>query len=491
MLAQQPAGRDRDRIELRLQLLLASRYIATEGYGAERVERLYGRATELCQVLGDDAALLKVELGHHGWHFMRGDLARAHEIAVRSEAMAQRSSDTMQRLQASWSLAITQFHLGDSLPAVQRMDRCLATYRSEMHRPGAVQDPGVMCLCYSAWAQWELGHVDDALRRVERVIALAHRLEHKFSLGEAYCFATSVHLFRGETESALECAQRSIAICEEGGFVVWLAHALVMRGRLLCELGRFDEGLAEMDDGFSMWVGTGAVVTLPMYMTLRAEGLALAGKPGEGLALLAQAMALIERTGERYHEAEVRRLSGELRWQQAQLSGGDAAAAAEAQDWLRSAHALAQQQHKCSFVLRAASGLARLWLALGQASQAAALLESTLAGMPEVGATRDVLSAQLTMRRALEMPEHGAREHPMKRKKEPIAVDLGAFDRATPYRQNRMLLEWLSDDDRRGELYDAINGDRKGVLAFHNLARYRSCRRSCRSRPTRGRARPT
>jgi predicted ATPase len=290
------------------------------------------------------------------------------------------------------------------------MDRCLAAYRSSMHRPGAVQDPGVMCLCYSAWAQWELGYVDDALRRTQRVIALAHELDHKFSLGEAYGFASSVHLFRGETEAALECAERSIAICDEGGFALWLAHALVMRGRLRCDLGALDEGLADMQEGYTLWVATGAVVTLPMYATLRAEGLALAGRPGEGLALLAQSLALIERTGERYHEAEIRRLSGELGWQQA--APQDAAAAAAAEDWLRDAHALAQRQHKHSFVLRAANGLAQLWLARDQAAQAYEVLKAALAAMPESGDTRDALSARQMMRRAREagtMPVGSAR----------------------------------------------------------------------------------
>lgn len=400
LLQRRPEGRERDRAELRLLLLLASRYIATEGYGADRIGRLYARAAELCEVLGDTSVLLKVGLGQHGWHFMRGELVRAHEIAQRSVAMAEQSTDTMQRLQASWSLAITQFHRGDSIPAVRRMDDCLAAYRPELHHPAAVQDPGVMCLCYSAWAQWELGHVDDALVRVRRVIDLAHRLDHKFSLGEAYGFATSVHLFRGETEAGLECAERSIAICEEGGFTVWLAHALVMRGRLRCDLGEFETGLADMHEGCTLWIASGAAVTLPMYSALRAEGLALAGRVDEGLGLLDQALAAIERTGECYHEAEVRRLIGALRWQRAGQRGDDAAADAEA--WMRDALALAQAQHKHSFALRAANTLARLWSTRGRAAQAVHLLEATLAGLPEAGDTHDRRYAKLMMREARE-----------------------------------------------------------------------------------------
>jgi class 3 adenylate cyclase len=64
---------ERDRLELRFQLLMAARLIATEGYGAERVERVYSRASELCSAVGDENSLLKVRLGLEGYHFMRAD----------------------------------------------------------------------------------------------------------------------------------------------------------------------------------------------------------------------------------------------------------------------------------------------------------------------------------------------------------------------------------------------------------------------------------
>jgi class 3 adenylate cyclase len=395
LLPDEAAGAARERTELRLQLLLASRYIATEGYGADRVERLYARAAELCQALGDNAALLKVQLGLQGWHFMRADLARAAAIAAHAESVAATLPDPMQRLQASWAVAVTQFHQGDAVSAMQRMDACLAGYRRELHRPGAVQDPGVMCLCYTAWGQWELGHADDALTRINRVVELAQQLDHKFSLGEACGFAASVHLFRGETELALAFAERSIAICEEGGFAVWLAHALVMRGRLRCEAGASADGLADMNAGYTMWLQTGAAVTGPMYLTLRAEGMALAGLPAQGLALLDQALGQVQRSGERYHEAEIRRLRGELTLQLAAAESRDASA--EAETWLLGAHALAVQQHKQGFVLRAAMALARLWWATGRAREARQVLEAALANQHEGRTTRDVLSAMQMM----------------------------------------------------------------------------------------------
>ncbi len=407
LLPGQPPGPSRDAIELRLCLLLASRCIATDGYGASRVERLYARAAALCQQLGDDAALLKVELGRQGWFFMRGDLEQARAIADRCRQATEHSAEPMQRLQADWALAVTRFHQGEAVPAVALMDRILQAYRPAMHRPGAVQDPAVMSLCYSAWAQWELGHVDDALRRVQRVVELAERLKHRFSLAEAYGFAASVHLFRGETDAGLDCARRAIEVCDSEGFAVWHAHAMVMRGSLRCAAGSVEQGLADMAEGVSMWVATGAVVTLPMYLSLHAEGLARAGRIDDALVQLQRAQTLIGTHGEHYHEAEVRRLRGELLLQRgaARALDGCVAAAgdvAAAEACLQSALDLAIAQQKSSFALRASVALARHWLACDQPARAARRLESALAEIEGGEGTADAQSAKLLMRQAVQ-----------------------------------------------------------------------------------------
>ena len=138
------------------------------------------------------------------------------------------------------------FHQGDLVSAVERMDACLDEYNRLQHRPTSVQDPGVMCLCYSAWGKWELGYPDQAVQRARQVVALSEKLNHKFSMGEAFGFRTSVHHFRGENEEALKCAERAIEICEDSGFAVWLAHAKLMRGRIVAEHGDTAAGIEEM-----------------------------------------------------------------------------------------------------------------------------------------------------------------------------------------------------------------------------------------------------
>ena len=392
VLTRVPRDKNRDRVELRLQLLLATRLIATEGYGADRVERVYVRAMELANALEDEAALMKVLLGLEGYHFMRADFAKARAIALDAGVRAQNSADAIHRVQSKWAVANILCHQGEMETAVRQMDDCRAEYDQIDHRPSAVQDPGVMCLCYSAWALWQLGFPDQALQRVLAVVDRAEQLKHKFSVGEAYGFRAAIQHFRGENEAALQSAERAIEVCEDSGFVVWLAHARLMHGRVVAELGDRAAGIDEMRQAYDLWSGTGAVVTTPFYLALRAEGLALDGRADEGLALLEQALAIVNRGGERYYESEVRRLVGLLIMQGAAKAGLDRSA--EAELWLREAHDCAQSRKLRSLRLRCAISLAELWLSHGRRSEALEVLEPAYHSIREGAGTRDLVRAR-------------------------------------------------------------------------------------------------
>jgi len=396
VLARMPTDDEQRRVELRLQLLLAARLIATRGYGAGSVERAYARAMELARLLGDEGAEMRVLLGLEGYHFMRADFDQARAHALEAAERAGSRGGAIQRVQTQWALANIRMHQGDMKRAVQEMDACRAEYMRLEHRPEAVQDPGVMCLCYSAWSLWQLGFPDEARDRIRTVVAHAEQIQHKFSLGEVYGFRAAVLHFRGENPEALEAAERAVRICEENGFAVWLAHARVMRGRIAAELGHVAAGVQEMRHGYELWAESGAVVTTPFYLAMRAEGHALDHRPDDGLALLEQALAIVNRTGERYYEAEILRLVGVLTLQKAAGAGLDRNA--EAQEWLLRALECARARELASLALRAATNLADLWHAQGSGAQALARLEAACRGVEGGEGTRDVVLARERLR---------------------------------------------------------------------------------------------
>jgi class 3 adenylate cyclase/tetratricopeptide (TPR) repeat protein len=385
-LAQAEASATRDATELRLLLLLASRLIAAEGYGAEEVGRVYLRAGALAAAHGDTAVRGKLLLGLESVHVMRGELDRAEVLAQQALESAQAGADPYMSLQARWALANARFHAGDSHAALPEFEACLAAYRPEMHYPAAVQDPGVMCMCYSAWALWEQGRADAAQHRAEEVVALARSLQHRFSLGEAYGFAASIALFRGEVAEGLAWADQAVELCEEAGFTVWLAHARVVRGRLRVLAGDHAGGGGEMEAGYRLWTATGAAITRPFYLSLIAATHLEAGRAAEAAPRVDEARALVERTGERYHLAELLRLAGLVA-----LAEGDAP---KGQVLLRQAMALAAAQGKQAFVLRAATALGEHLAASGHLDEAKQIVGEALSNIVEGRATADPRRAQ-------------------------------------------------------------------------------------------------
>jgi predicted ATPase len=370
-----PSGSARDRTELRLLLLQAGQGIALHGYGADQVGTSYRRAEALSRQCGDKRALLRVQFGLEGYLFMRGEFQRAHEVAAGAAELLQSVADPMRRVQAQWAVANLVFHEGHLAEAVRRMDACLADYGKLEQRTGQMQDPAVMSLSYSALAQWALGFADDALARAEQALALATRLKHPLSLGEAHGLKAMLHCYRRDYLDTLECAQRAIHVCESSGFAVWLAHARIMHGWAVAHLGNPKAGLAEMAAGYAQWTSTGAVVTCAFYLGVQAEALALAGEPAQGLALLDQALAIATRCGERYFEAELCRLQGELLLHS--KNNSKEANQDKAQDWFLRSIAVARELGQSAFEARAAQSLAQLRLAQGHSTEAAVLLTGT------------------------------------------------------------------------------------------------------------------
>lgn len=385
VLAHTEEGVGRDRTALRLQLLLAARLIATEGYGADDVLKAYREAERLCNLIGDDTARFKVEMGLEAYRFMRADFAPALEHGRRAAAIAARSGDLKQRLHAHWGQACTLFHQGELRATMREMETALELYTPAMHPQFGIQDPGVMCMAYSSWGLWELGRPDSALARINRAVALADGFAHRFSRAVALAYAVSIELLRGETDAALARADICMRVCEDAGFPVWLAITRCMRGYLLCEHGEFDTGLREMETAYAQWLATGAVVSQPLYLALQIEGLLLADQLDTATARVTEGLAIVGRYGERQLEAELTRLRGEIALRRGDTAGGEA--------WLKQAYALALRQRRFGFALRSATSLARHWAASGRDARARRLLVPLAGRWSEGRGTRDLRSA--------------------------------------------------------------------------------------------------
>ena len=165
-----------------------------------------------------------------------------------------------------------------------------------------------------------------------------------------------------------ERAETVITVATAHQVALMLALGPIMRGWALAMQGHGAEGLTQLRQGLDAYRATGAEFQRPHFLGMLAEVHGSMGQPEAGLAALSEALALIETTGERYYEAELHRLKGELLLQHA------APEVSHAETCFQQALDIACRQEAKSLELRAAMSLARLWQQQGKRTEARELL---------------------------------------------------------------------------------------------------------------------
>jgi len=386
-----PEAPERVQHELDVHIALGIPLVLTKGYAAPEVEATYTRAHELCQQLGDTPQLFPVLVGLRRFYFLRGVLQTAHDLDQQLLRLAERLDDRGLRVRAHHMLVESWLFLGEFAHSRTHAEQAITLYDPQQHRTHVFHygnDSGVGCRVFGAQTLWVLGYPDQALRRIDEALTWAQELAHPSNLAFALCFAARFHQLRREPHSAQEQAEAAIALSQEHGFLQFLADALMLHGWTLAEQGQGDEGIAEIQQGISAWQATGAEIALPYYLTMLAEALGKSGRPEEGLRVLTEALASVDKNGERYYEAELSRYQGELLLRQALPD------VAQAEACLQQALTIARHQHAKSWELRAALCLARLWQQQGKRAEAHELLAPVYGWFTEGFDTADLQEAK-------------------------------------------------------------------------------------------------
>jgi predicted ATPase/class 3 adenylate cyclase len=356
LLKSQPDGVERQRRELELQATLGSVLMAAKGYAAPEVGAAYTRARRLCEQLDDTSQLFSVLRGLWGFHVVRAELQTARELGEQCLALAERTRTAAAMLWAHFQLGMTLFHLGDFTVAQHHFQQGLAAYDRERRRaPRALQDPGVACLSYLAMVLAFRGHPDQARDASRQAVALAQELKHPFSVAYALTIAATTAQTCQDVEETRARAEAANAIAREHAIPYWWAYGPILGGWALAAQGRGEEGIALQRRGATAYQATGADLARPYFLALLADTYRRQGQADEGLAALGEALAMVDRTGERWIEAELHRLKGEL------LLVASPTDVAEAELHFRRALDIARSRQGVALELRAALSLGRLW----------------------------------------------------------------------------------------------------------------------------------
>lgn len=368
-----PDTHARARRELPLQVTLGVQLQVSQGYAAPEAERTYARARTLCEEIPEAASLFRVLWGLWMFYYVRPELEKARELAEQLVMLAERAQDPAQLLQARQALSTTSFSLGHPAATRTHMEQGIALYdlkRHSSHTDLYGQDPGVVYLAFGAVAVWLLGYPDQAVERSRQAVALGEELGQPSTLALALYFAAMLRQYRREGPAIQQSAEATSAIATEHGLLFWLAGGLIMRGWALIEQGTMAEGLANLREGMAAWVATNGAAHRTYHLGLLAEALGKEGQIEQGLGVLAEALALMDGTGECFHGAELHRLRGEFLLRQE-----SAGVVAEAEACFLRALTIARRQQAKSLELRAAMSLTRLYQKQNRHAEARPMLD--------------------------------------------------------------------------------------------------------------------
>jgi predicted ATPase len=377
--------------ELEMQLALGQSLGVTKGLGAPEVGHAFVRARELCDQVGDPLQLLKVLGGLGRFYDLRGDLQTGRALLEQCLALAQRQHDAAHLIEAHADMGVLLYHLGELVPAHAHLEQALALAGPRQDRALTFhvgEDRRVFCLGYGAWVLWYLGYPGQALTRSHEMLTYAQELSHTHSLTRALYYAGWLHNQRREWSTTQKRAEAALAHMTEQGFGHSIGVVTFDRGKALAAQGQGEAGIAQMHQGLAAIRATGQGVGLAARLAQLAEAYGKSGQAEEGLRLLAEALALVDHTGERYYEAEVYRLKGELLLQQAVPDAPQAEAS------FQQALAVARRQQARSWELRAALSLSRLWQQQGKRAAARQVLAEIYGWFTEGFDTPDLQEAR-------------------------------------------------------------------------------------------------
>ncbi len=157
----------------------------------------------------------------------------------------------------------------------------------------------------------------------------------------------------GDDRRARELAERLAGLADERHLGFLQPLGTILRGWRSAIDGDTDNGMALVRDGIDLYRRSGQTLYLPWSLRLLAQLCVEQGLVPEARAAVTEALEIVETTEQRFLEADLLRLSGEL-----VLAAGGGSADAEA--LFGRALELSRRQGAVSLERRAAGSLARL-----------------------------------------------------------------------------------------------------------------------------------
>jgi predicted ATPase len=377
---------------LHLQTSLGNALIWAKGHQAPETSAAFARARELASRAEDASERFSAYFGLWVGHQTRCEPAPMREMAELFLREATARPDCPETLIAYRSSGVSRWYFGDFAGAHEYFQKTIELYDPAQHADFANrfgQDPRASAEIMDAVMLWVLGRIDEALPLAERALADAESSAHAPTMAHARIPAALLGLVRCNPEAVATYSQALADIVSRYDLPAFVAGvAVFFQGWAKWSDGAEESGLVGMRRGIAIYRDQGFVWLQPGFEAALAEAEASAGETDAGLRRLNNALAAMERTEERWYEAEMHRIRGEI------LLKRDPAKTADTEQSLQAAITIAQSQKARSFELRAALALAKLYRAANRNADAHAVLAPAVESFPPTQQFPELTEAQ-------------------------------------------------------------------------------------------------
>jgi len=386
------------REQIELQVALITPLIHVKGYAAPETKAAVERARlliEQAEALGEppEDPLLLFSVLYGFWvanlAAFNGDAIR--ELAAQFLALAEKQGAIGLLMIGHRVMGQSLLFLGEIAESRIHYHQAIALYDPAAHRPLATrfgQDARVTSTSLRSLALWLLGYPEAGLADIQHALKDAREIGQAATLMYALAFASCALVFCGNYATAMMQFDELAALADEKGAILWKGSAMAQQGCVLTLIGKALDAVRLITSGITTLRSTGTTFWTPLWQSYLAKAYAAQGQFDDAWRCIGEAMTAMETTKERWNEAEVNRMAGEI----ALLSSEPDAAKAEA--YFERALAVARAQQAKSWELRAAMSMAHLWRDQGKPDQARALLAPVYGWFTEGFDTLDLKEAK-------------------------------------------------------------------------------------------------
>jgi class 3 adenylate cyclase/predicted ATPase len=385
------------REEIKLQVALIAPLLPVKGYAAQESKAAVERARQLieqAEALGEppEDPLVLFSVLHGVWvqNYVAFNGEAARELAAQFLTLAKKQATTGPLVTGHRLMGFSLLHIGEIVEGRAHLDRAIALCDPAEHRHLAAlgHDARVATLSIRSNALCVLGFRNAALADTERALNEAREIGQAATLMYALSVASMTYVICGDYAKANAITDELIALTDQTGSLFWGAWGMMQRGCVLALSGKASDAVRTITSGTTAFRSTGSTTDMSLYLSYLAKAHADLREFDKATRCIGEAMTLVETTNERWYEAEVNRITGEI----ALLSPEPDVAKAET--YFERALAVARKQQAKSWELRAAMSMARLLRDQGKRQQACGLLASVYGWFTEGFDTRDLKEAR-------------------------------------------------------------------------------------------------